>query len=98
MGAVRGRRTRYRRRCSPYQIAGCPDLLLWGNSTLTSTVLEHELADEVALIVYPVMLGTGKRFFAQDTSPRSFKFVSANPMPSGAIICTYKVGGPLKTG
>jgi dihydrofolate reductase len=39
-----------------------PDLILWGSSTLTSTVLEHGLADEVVLAVYPVLLGTGKRF------------------------------------
>src|SRR5262245_42484798 len=42
-----------------------PDLLLWGSSMLTSMVLEHGLADEVLLIVYPVLLGTGKRFFAE---------------------------------
>jgi len=75
-----------------------PDLILWGSSTLTSTLLEHGLADEVLLIVYPVMLGTGKRFFAQGTPPRSFELVSTNAMPSGIIFCTYKVAGPLKTG
>ena len=37
-----------------------PDLILWGSSTLTSTLLEHGLADEVLLVVYPVLLGTGK--------------------------------------
>ncbi len=39
-----------------------PDLILSGSSTLTSTLLEHGLADEVLLVVYPVLLGTGKRF------------------------------------
>ncbi len=75
-----------------------PDLILWGSSTLTSTLLEHGLADEVLLVVYPVMLGTGKRFFAQGTPPRSFELVSTSVMPSGIIFCTYKVPGPLKTG
>src|ERR671933_1716125 len=42
-----------------------PDLILSGSSTLTSTLLEHGLADEVALAVNPVLLGTGKRLFAQ---------------------------------
>ena len=42
-----------------------PDLILSGSSTLTSTLLEHGLADEVLLVVYPVLLGTGKRFFAE---------------------------------
>jgi dihydrofolate reductase len=46
-----------------------PDLILWGSSTLTSTLLEHGLAEEVLLVVYPVLLGTGKRFFAEGTPP-----------------------------
>jgi len=75
-----------------------PDLILWGSSTLTSTLLEHGLADEILLIVYPVLLGEGKRLFAEGTPPRSFELVSTNAMPSGIIVSTYKVGGPLKTG
>jgi dihydrofolate reductase len=46
-----------------------PNLILWGSSTLTSTLLEHGLADEVLLVVYPVLLGTGKRLFAAGTPP-----------------------------
>ena len=42
-----------------------PDLILWGSSTL----LEHGLADEVLLVVYPVLLGTGKRLFAGEPRP-----------------------------
>ena len=75
-----------------------PDLILWGSSTLTSTLLEHGLADEVLLVVYPVLLGTGKRFFAEGTPPRSFELVSTKAMPSGVILSIYKVAGPLKTG
>lgn len=75
-----------------------PNLVLWGSSTLTSTVLEHGLADEVVLAVYPVLLGTGKRFFAERTPPRSFELVGTNAMASGIILSTYKVAGPLKTG
>jgi dihydrofolate reductase len=72
------------------------DLILWGSSTLTSTLLEHGLADEVLLIVYPVLLGTGKRFFTEGTPPRSFELVSTKAMPSGIVISNYKVAGPLK--
>jgi dihydrofolate reductase len=75
-----------------------PDLILWGSSTLTSTVLEHGLADEAVLIVYPVLLGTGKRFFADGTPAHAFELVSTTATPSGVILNTYKVIGPLKTG
>src|SRR6185295_19342986 len=73
-----------------------PGLVLSGSSTLTSTVLEHGLADDVLLVVYPVLLGTGKRFFAEGTPPRSFELVSTKAMPSGIILSAYKVAGPLK--
>src|ERR1700735_1844288 len=75
-----------------------PDLMLWGSSTLTSTLLEQGLADEVLLVVYPVLLGTGKRIFAEGTPPRSFDLVSTKAMPSGIIVSIYKVAGRLKTG
>ncbi len=73
-----------------------PTLILSGSSTLTSPVLEQGLADEVLLVVYPVLLGTGKRFFAEGTPARSFELVRTEAMPSGVILSTYRTGGPLK--
>ena len=75
-----------------------PDLILSGSSTLTSPLLEHGLADEVLLIVYPVLLGAGKRFFAEGTPACALELVNTQTMPSGIIFSTYKVAGPLKTG
>lgn len=74
-----------------------PDVILWGSSTLTSTLLEHGLADDVLLMVYPVLLGTGKRFFSGGTPPRSFDLVSSKALPTGIIVNSYRVAGPLKT-
>ena len=75
-----------------------PGLVLSGSSTLTSTVLEHGLADEVVLIVSPVLLGTGKRLFAEGTPARSLELVSTQATSSGVILSHYKVVGPLKAG
>jgi dihydrofolate reductase len=74
-----------------------PDVVLSGSSTLTSTVLEHGLADEAVLIVSPVLLGTGKRFFAEGTPARAFELVSSMSTPSGVLLNTYRVVGPLRT-
>jgi dihydrofolate reductase len=71
---------------------------LSGSSTLTSPLLEHGLADEVLLVVFPVLLGTGKRIFADGTPPRSFEFVSTKALAPGVIINTYRPDGPLRTG
>jgi dihydrofolate reductase len=77
---------------------GGSDLILSGSSTLTSPLLEHGLADEVLLVVFPVLLGTGKRIFAEGTPPRSFEFVSTKALASGVILSTYKPNGALRTG
>lgn len=73
-----------------------PELVLSGSSTLTSTLLEQGLAEEVLLVVYPVLLGAGKRLFAEGTPPCSFELLSTTAMPSGIILSAYKVAGPLK--
>ncbi len=75
-----------------------PDLILWGSSTLTTTLLEHGLADEVLLIVYPVLLGRGKRIFGEGAPARAFELVGTQTTPSGIILSSYRFVGPLKTG
>ncbi|MFL5811974.1 MAG: dihydrofolate reductase family protein [Bdellovibrionia bacterium] len=73
-----------------------PDLILSGSSTLTSALLEHGLADELVLLVNPVLLGKGKRLFADGTPPLAFTLEGTKVMPSGIIINTYKAAGPLQ--
>ncbi len=73
-----------------------PDLILWGSSTLASTLLEHGLVDEAVLAVYPVLLGTGKRLFAEGTPPRAFELAGTQSTPSGVVLNRYKLAGPLK--
>jgi len=75
-----------------------PDIILWGSSTLTSTLLAHGLVDDVVLIVYPILLGTGKRLLAEGSPAQAFEHVSTQALPSGLVVNTYKVAGPVKTG
>jgi len=75
-----------------------PQLIVWGSSTLTPVLLEHGLADEVMLLVFPVLLGKGKRFFPEGTPPRELALVSTKAGSSGVIISTYKPSGALRTG
>ena len=77
---------------------GGPHLIVWGSSTLTPVLLEHGLADEVLLLVFPVLLGTGKRIFSGGTPPRELALVSTKVVSSGVIISTYRPNGPLRTG
>jgi dihydrofolate reductase len=72
------------------------DLILFGSSTLTSALIEHGVADEVILLVDPVLIGKGKRLFAEGTPPRAFTLDSSKAMPSGIVINAYKAAGPLR--
>jgi dihydrofolate reductase len=74
-----------------------PDLIVWGSSTLTSPLLGQGLVDEVVLIVYPVLLGRGKRFFSDSVDPRELAFVSTKSTPTGVLINTYRSVGSLRT-
>ncbi len=73
-----------------------PDLILSGSSTLTSALLEHALADEVLLLVSPVLLGKGKRFLAEGSPARSLVLERSEALPSGIVINAFKSVGPLK--
>ncbi len=53
-------------------------------------------ADEILLIVYPVLLGTGKRLFAEGTPPQTYELADTKAMSSGLIVSSYTVAGPLK--
>jgi dihydrofolate reductase len=74
-----------------------PNLVLSGSSTLTSTLLDHGLADEILLITYPVLLGTGKRLFTEGTPAQTYDLVDTAALPSGLTLTSYKPAGPLKT-
>ncbi len=74
-----------------------PDLVVWGSSTLTSVLLGQGLVDEVVLIVYPILLGRGKRFFSENADPRELAFVSTKATPTGVLINTYRYIGSLRT-
>jgi len=75
-----------------------PNIILWGSSTLTSNLLEQGLADEIRLIVYPVLIGAGKRFFAEGTPASSFELISTKTTPTGVVVNAYKFAGSLKAG
>jgi dihydrofolate reductase len=60
-------------------------------------LLEQGLVDELLLVVYPVLLGTGKRFFAQGTQACTFELVNTQATSTGVNLCAYKVAAPLKT-
>ncbi|MGM9479455.1 dihydrofolate reductase family protein [Pedobacter sp. GSP4] len=72
-----------------------PDLIVWGSSSLTSLLLEQGLVDEVILIVYPVLLGQGKRFFSDRAAACHLQLLSSKTTSTGVIMNTYQYAGLL---
>ena len=64
------------------------DLLVWGSARLIETLIAHGLVDEYRLLVYPVVLGSGKRLFGSE--PASLELVEARPFSSGVTALVYR--------
>ena len=75
-----------------------PTLLVQGSSDLIQQLLAADLIDEMRLLIYPVVLGRGKRLFSDGAAPGAFKLVKSTIAPSGVIIATYVRDGDVKTG
>jgi dihydrofolate reductase len=75
-----------------------PTLLTQGSSQLLQTLLKHDLIDRFQLLVYPLVLGKGKRLFGAGTIPTALKLIDSKTSPSGVTISTYERGGAIKSG
>ena len=75
-----------------------PDLQVVGSSGLSQTLLAHDLVDALFLIVYPVVLGTGKRLFGDGARPAAFELVTSVATPTGVIVNSYRRAGEVATG
>ena len=75
-----------------------PDLLTQGSSVLVRSLLAAGLVDELSLLVFPVVLGRGKRWFGEETKPGELELVSSQVSTTGVIIARYRPAGPVRTG
>lgn len=75
-----------------------PDLIVWGSSSLIPILIAGGLAEEVVLLIVPVMIGRGKRLFSDIAQPSELKLIASKATPSGVVISTYKPAGAMRTG
>jgi len=75
-----------------------PALQVHGSGNLIQTLLRHNLVDEFRLWVFPVVIGSGKRLFADGTIPAGLKLVDSKISTTGGVIGTYEPAGELVTG
>lgn len=65
------------------------DIMVAGSNTLVHTLMQHDLVDEYRLLVYPVVLGSGKRLFS-DANKATLKVVETKMFRSGVILLRYQ--------
>jgi dihydrofolate reductase len=75
-----------------------PEVQVHGSPGLIQTLLEHDLIDEYRLWIFPVVIGTGKRFFGGGTIPAGLKLVDSKVSKTGVTINTYQRAGDVKRG
>lgn len=66
------------------------DLLIYGSSKLTQSLMEHDLIDEYNLIVNPVIVGSGKRLFKENSEQKSLKLIRQKTTDTGVVILSYQ--------
>ena len=66
------------------------DIVVHGSAQLTQTLLEHDLVDELRLMVFPVVLGTGKRLFGETSDKKPLRLVDSKTVGEGVSIQVYQ--------
>jgi len=75
-----------------------PDLLAQGSSELLQTLWQHALVDEFSVLIFPLVLGKGKRIFGSGAAPTGLKLVKSKSYPTGVIVANYVPDGAVKSG
>ena len=75
-----------------------PDLLVQGSSELLQTLWKNNLVDEFSVLIFPLVLGRGKRLFGDGAIPAGLRLVKSRSYPTGVIVANYTPDDAVKTG
>jgi dihydrofolate reductase len=68
-------------------------IVVHGSAKLVQTLIEHDLVDELRLMVFPVVLGTGKRLFGDTSDKKPLRLVNSKTVGDGIAILIYETVG-----
>ena len=66
------------------------DILVFGSGELVNTLMQHGLIDEYRLMVFPVVVGSGKRLFEDGTDTKVLRLVGTETFTSGVVVLSYR--------
>jgi dihydrofolate reductase len=69
------------------------DIVVHGSARLVQTLVEHDLVDELRLMVFPVVLGSGKRLFGDASDKKTLRLVDSKVVGDGVAILVYRPSG-----
>ena len=69
------------------------DILVFGSADLVNTLMEHDLIDEYRLMVFPVVVGSGKRLFGGGIDTKVLHLVETKTFSTGVVVLTYRPAG-----
>jgi dihydrofolate reductase len=69
------------------------DILVFGSADLVNTLMKHGLVDEYRLMVFPIVLGSGKRLFGDGLDTTVLELVDTKAFDSGVVVLTYRPAG-----
>jgi dihydrofolate reductase len=69
------------------------DIVVHGSARLVQMLIEHDLVDELRLMVFPVVLGSGKRLFGETSDKKTLRLVDSNVVGDGVAILIYQPAG-----
>lgn len=75
-----------------------PQLQVHGSGNLVQTLLRAGLVDRWHLVIHPVLVGSGRRLFAEGTMPTALRMVESQITSGGTILATYEPDGPIQLG
>ena len=75
-----------------------PDLLVQGSSDFLQTLWKNGLVDEFSVLIFPLVLGKGKRLFGDGAVPAGLRLVKSQSYPTGVIVANYVPAGEVKIG
>ena len=73
------------------------DIVVHGSARLVQTLLANDLVDELRLMVYPVVLGSGKRLFDDSSDMKGLRLKDSRTVGDGVLILTYEPAGKETT-